>query len=516
MATATTGRTPRVTGIRPTSRFVVWDASLPPWQQPPFPNAGCPFGDDFPGWRIVIDALYQDLPTRTYGMFDYGDDTYGDTVPAVLRWADITRPSYQVNIVAGTLDGAQTVGVTEIAIELLDDEGVWVDFATPARYFQPFVGNPIRVGFLDPGLKYHPLAVGSIETIHDDHDTLPRYVTIQAFGHMSHLVNTVPFWQRPQELTSQRIPALVAAGAWRFNELDLSYPGDVMLKADEQPADRLVRNELDRTAASAGWSFDTDPWGSLRLRTWPLEPTGDPIVATDCLDDGPPGAAVAGLISFVADLSQILNVVILTNTAQPDPDTVNVTDDQSIGKYGRQSQTLGFPMFGLAFLNAADLQPFAAAVLARMANIVTHVEDVTADTDYDTRMARRARRPGHRATDPHRPHRHPSVRARRRRRRLRPPDHPGADRNRDPHRDDHTDLLRSNTHGLATARSAGQPDQCHATAGHPSRRPRADEPGDQRRRRPGPVGRGHRRRVPRPRQDRGWRRIPLRSRGRRR
>ena len=54
--------------------FDVWDASLPPWQQPPFPNAGCPFGDDFPGWRIVIDALYQDTPTRTYGMDLCGDD----------------------------------------------------------------------------------------------------------------------------------------------------------------------------------------------------------------------------------------------------------------------------------------------------------------------------------------------------------------------------------------------------------------------------------------------------------
>ena len=361
----------------------MWDASLPPWQQPPFPNAGCPFGDRFPGWRIVIDALYQDLPTRTYGMFNYGDDVYGDSGSPAPRWADITRPSYDVNIRVGTIDGAQTVDVTEISVELLDDEGVWIDFATPARYFQPFVGNPIRVGFLDPGLGYHPLVVGSIETIHDDHDTLPRYVTIQAFGHLSHMVNTVAFWQRPAELTSQRIPALVAAGGWRFNELDLAYPGDVMLKADEQPADRVVRNELDRTAASAGWMFDTDPWGSLRVRTWPLEPTGEPIVATDCLDDGPPGALLTPLISFVADLSQILNAVIMTNTAVPDPQTVNVTDQVSISKYGRQSQTLGFPMFGLAFNAPADRQPGAPRVLARRSTGVTHREDVPAHTDFD-------------------------------------------------------------------------------------------------------------------------------------
>ena len=365
-------------------RFVVWDASLPPWQQPPFPNAGCPFGDDFPGWRIVIDALYQDTPTRTYGMFDYGDDTYGDTETPLLRWADITRPGYQVNVTVGTVDGAQSVAVEEIAVQLVDDEGLWVDFGVPARYFQPFVGDPIRVGFLDPGLSYHPMAVGTIETIRDDHDTLPRYVTVQAFGHMSHMVNTVPFWQRPEELTSQRIAALVAAGDWRFNALDLSYPGDVTLRADEQPADRVVRNELDRTAASAGWSFDCDKWGSLRLRTWPLEPTGEPIVATDCIADGPPGALLSPLMGFVSDLSQILNVVILTNTAQPDPGTVNIKDDQSIGRYGRQSQTLGFPMFGLAYRDTADVAAFANRVLARLANIVDHAEAVTGDTLFDT------------------------------------------------------------------------------------------------------------------------------------
>ena len=143
--------------------FHVWDAALPPWMQPPFPNAGCPFDDELhPGWRIVVDALFNDQPARTYGMLNYGDETYGATGTPTPRWSDITRPGYQVNIVAGTVDGAQTVAVTEIAVQLHDDEGVWFDFAAPARYFQPFVGNPIRVGFLDPGLGYHPLGVGGI------------------------------------------------------------------------------------------------------------------------------------------------------------------------------------------------------------------------------------------------------------------------------------------------------------------------------------------------------------------
>ena len=104
---------------------------------------------------------------------------------------------------------------------------------------------------------------------------------------------------------------------------------------------------------------------------------------TDCLDDGRPGALLSPLISFVADLSQILNAVIMTNTALPDPQTVNVSDPVSIAKYYRQSQTLGFPMFSLAFNDPADLASVAQRVLARMSNVVTHVEDVTADTKVD-------------------------------------------------------------------------------------------------------------------------------------
>ena len=46
-------------------------------------------------------------------------------------------------------------------------------------------------------------------------------------------------------------------------------------------------NELDRTAASAGVDVRHRPVGQPAGARWPLEPTGEPIVATDCLDDGP-------------------------------------------------------------------------------------------------------------------------------------------------------------------------------------------------------------------------------------
>src|SRR6478735_8372929 len=122
--------------------FYVYDASLPPTVQPPFPYAGCPFGEQFPGWRIVIDALYNDIPSRTYGELNYGDALYGDTVAvATARWTDITRAGFQVNVTVGTSDGAPAVDVTGIDIQMWDDTGEWIDIAEPAYYTLPFVGD---------------------------------------------------------------------------------------------------------------------------------------------------------------------------------------------------------------------------------------------------------------------------------------------------------------------------------------------------------------------------------------
>jgi hypothetical protein len=367
-------------------RFQAWNASLPPEQQPPFPIAGCAFGDNFPGWRIVIDAMFYDVPSRTYGQLNYGDNVYGDTGEITTRrWVDITRPAFQVNVTVGTEDGGPAVSVSELNIEMHDDTGRWFDIAEPAYYNLPFVGDPVRVGFLDPALAYHPIAVATIETIRDEHDTLPRYVSLQAFGNDMDLVNDHLYWQRPAEKASARFAALMVAGGWRFSPLDMTYPrSDIDLHADLKPIDIVTRTEIDRTAMSAGWFFDTDRWGAPRLREWPHQPTGTPLQIVDCVeDDTPPDALIAHRISLGADQSQILNVTVVSN--QNDPQSVvRAEDEVSISRFGRKSKAMGFPMSGLAFAHDYD----AAALVVRYANrwayIVRHVTDIGVDTDVDT------------------------------------------------------------------------------------------------------------------------------------
>lgn len=362
--------------------FHVWDASLPPEYQPPFPYSGCPFGE-FEGWRIVIDALYQDRPTRTYGMLNFGDEVYGEPGAPSERWADITRPGFQVNVTVGTADGAPAVDVTQIDIEMHDDAGMWFDIAEPAYYFQPFVGDPIRVGFLDPVLAYHPVAVGTIETILDEHDTLPRYVSVQAFGNDMDLSNDQVYWQRPAEKTSTRFTALMAAGGWRFGTGDLTYPGEIDLHADLQPIDITTRTEIDRTAMSAGWFFDTDRWGGPRLREWPHLPTGPALEVVDCPDDTtPPDALQSHLIAYGADQSHILNVAVVSNQDNPQL-IVRAEDDVSIGRFGRRTKGMGFPMAGLAFAHDYDAAALVVRYTNRWANIVRQVSAVDADTNLD-------------------------------------------------------------------------------------------------------------------------------------
>jgi hypothetical protein len=365
--------------------FTVWDSTVPPRLQPPFPYAGCPFDDErYPGWRIVVDSLFNDTPTRTYGQLNYGDYVYGDTEDIVTpRWADITRPAFAVNVTVGTGDGAPSVAVTGLDIEMYDDTGAWFDISEPAYYFQPFVGDPIRVGFLDPLLEYHPIAVGVIETIRDEHDTLPRYVSVEAFGNDMDLANDHLYWQRPAELASTRFAALMAAGGWRFGLGELVYPGDAELHADLKPIDIVTRTEIDRTAMSAGWFFDTTAWGEPRLRDWPHTPTGTPLEVVDCRHDTtPPEARQSHLITFGADMSQLLNVVAISN--QDDPQLVITAEEEfSIARFGRRSKAMGFPMSGLAFAHAADAEALAVRYSNRWAYIVRQVSIVEADTDLD-------------------------------------------------------------------------------------------------------------------------------------
>jgi hypothetical protein len=362
--------------------FVAYDHTLPAEKQPPWPNAGCPFGDQYPGWRIVVDALYNDLEgSRTYGTLTYGAEVYGDTGGAVLRWQDITQPMFEIGIAVGTIDGAPIVPITEIAITLWDDTGEWFDFEVPRIWYQPDLGTPLRIGMFDPSYRYHPLVIGELETIRDDHDTLPRYVELLAVSRSTELVTTVTAWQRPAEPTATRFMALLAAAGWRWENYSLVFPmPDVALHADFEAQAIVVRDELDRTAISAGWYVDEDRWGGIRTRRWPHEPAGPPVVVTDCVEDS--DDLLSGSIVFVRDQAQLLNVATLTNN-EPTPQSVTAEDPFSIARFGPRTEAFGFPQIGLAFASAADARTTVQRAVTRFGYITRHVEEIIADTDVD-------------------------------------------------------------------------------------------------------------------------------------
>jgi hypothetical protein len=288
-----------------------------------------------------------------------------------------------VNVTVGTADGAPAVDVTSIDLEMYDNAGAWFDISEPAYYFLPFVGDPIRIGFLDPLLEYHPIAVGVIETIRDEHDTLPRYVSVQAFGNDMDLSNDHLYWQRPAELASTRFRALMAAGGWRFGDGSLVFPGDADLHADLKPLDITTRTEINRTAMSAGWFFDTTAWGEPRLREWPHVPTGPPLEVVDCRHGSTPlEARQSHNITFGADMAQILNVASISNQDNPQV-VVTAEEEFSIGRFGRRSKAMGFPKSGLAFADSAAAAALAVRYVNRWAYIVRHVSACEADTKLD-------------------------------------------------------------------------------------------------------------------------------------
>ena len=362
--------------------FVPYDHTLPAEKQPPWPNAGCPFGDNFPGWRIVVDALYNDLVgSRTYGTLTYGDEVYGDAAGAQLRWADVTRPAYQVVISVGTSDGAPAVSHAEIQLALIDDTGEWFDFEIPSIWYQADLGTPLRVGFFDPQYRYHPIVIGEIVSIRDEHDTLPRYIEVGGVSRSTELVTSVPGWQRPAERTATRFMALLAAAGWRWENYSLVFPGDPMLHADVEPRTIVVRDELDRTVQSAGWFVDEDRWGGVRVRQWPHEWVGTPIVVTDCKEGS--DDLLSGSMLFVRDQSQLLNVAVLGN-ADVTQTVVTAEEEFSIAQFGRRSEGMGFPLTDLAFASASDAQATVIRTVNRFAFITRHVDEVVADTDIDT------------------------------------------------------------------------------------------------------------------------------------
>ena len=370
-------------------RFTAWNPATS-GPTPAYPNVGCPFtrddligGDWAPGWRIVIEAFFNDLRgSRVYGFGNYGDEVYGDVDNVgESAWVDMTQPSYRVTCGDGTRDGAQSVPVSEVLIELIDTTGQWFDFAEPWYWYQPGPGTPLRVGFLDPQYAYHPVIVAELERIEDIHDgNHPRTIRVRGFGQIMDLAVNVIGVQRPAELASTRFNALVAMSGWTHGSGDLVFPGDAPLHADKSSHDIVVRVEIDRTVQSCGWFLDQDRRGGLRIRTWPHEPTGPVIHVVDC-DDAE--GLVSPSIVFVNDQSQILNYAIVTNDDAPTLTEVRGEDTDSIGVYGRRGRTLGYPKTGLAFADIGFTAGWVARIVNRYGAITRHAEDIVADTALD-------------------------------------------------------------------------------------------------------------------------------------
>jgi hypothetical protein len=366
-------------------RFVAWYPALPPENQPPLPYSGCKFGDT--GWWIIIDCWFNAAQlSRRFGEGTFGSGVFGGGDPTPTQWVDITAGYTDVTINRGNQDGAPAVDVPEIKVTWYDPQFLRLDVTPPAAWHLPFVGRPVRVSFYDPGWVWHPRIVGEIERITDPSvwttSGEPRFVTLEAFGPAMDLTRTLPAWSRPAENASARFAALLAAAGWRYGSSTVVYPPDVALHADPTPRDVAARAEIDRTAISAGWTFDTDRRGLPRLRSWPLPLLTAAATVTDC-DDGPGGAVVATLITFTADESQMINVATVSNQVAPTPDVAQSVDATSVQLYGGNDNALGFPQLGLAYANHAAGQAITDRVLARYSRIVTHVEPIDADTLVD-------------------------------------------------------------------------------------------------------------------------------------
>lgn len=372
--------------------FVKWDSTLPPPDLWPQPYSGCPFtrtdlpdGNWAPGWRIVIDCYGPPrVGSRTYGQLNYGDEVYGDDAGVGGNvWQDITRPMFRVTTGDGNSDGSATVVVSELLVELADEDGDWFDIAPPATWFLPQSGHAIRVGFLDPAFRYHGLFSGVIERIEDPHDgDHPRTVSVRAFGRVIDLAVDVAQVQLPAALASERYKTLTTMAGWYWDSGALVFPatGDSMLLADDQPRDLVVRDEIDRTVQSVGWFFDTDPTARMRVREWPHIPEGDPLVVTDC---DPAVGLVAHVINFADDQSLLLNHAVSSNTAGAE---VTIDDEISISiTKGKRGRAQGFPWSGLAWSVESAIATVLRRVTNRFARLTRQVEAFQFDTSVDQR-----------------------------------------------------------------------------------------------------------------------------------
>ena len=343
----------------------------------------CPFGPSFPGWSFRVEAFYAD--GRTYGAMNYGDEVYGDEDGRAggPAWRDVTQPAFQASVTIGALTPTPPVPVNELVLDVRDDAGLWFDFTEPDRWTKPWINTPIRVSLVDPTSRAWILFAGRIETIADQHTKPPRIVTVTAYGYTSSLVTSRAGWQRPAEAADVRVAALFATTP--SVPFAGTYPPGVPagLLADAAPSVITVRDELDRTAASAGWLMVETPDGVVQVLAWPVAAAAiTPLKVTDCIEADNADALLSGDVLYVADTASILNRAEQTNTAGA---IARTTDDTSIAVFGERSQAFGFPTTGLAFASSATAQAVTDRAVARWKTITAHVDAINVDTAADGR-----------------------------------------------------------------------------------------------------------------------------------
>lgn len=357
--------------------WLAFPASSPPWDRPASPFTGCPFGERAPGWRVVIESLQlpPDSEARTYGDLGYGDLGYGDDVPTSatqLQWVDITPTGYAALIARGNPDGSPVVPVAECRIDFRDTDASVFAMTQPESWFAPRIGTRIRLGLLSPSLAYSALFVGRIEEIIDVHDVAPRIVSVTAFGSAMDLASDALRWQRPAENAPVRASALITASGYDWAP-PTNLPPVVPLIADTEKRDVVIRDELDRTAVSAGSMFDVAPNGAIRFTTWPAPGTVDVIEVADCA----PG--LIGTAVIVGDMSELVNVALVANS---DDVTAESTDPASIKAFGRRTNAVGMPLPDLA-TTAGFLPGIATVVRDTFSRTVNRVESIEADIRQD-------------------------------------------------------------------------------------------------------------------------------------
>jgi hypothetical protein len=179
-------------------------------------------------------------------------------------------------------------------------------------------------------------------------------------------------------MLSARVRALLAAARYPLTDIAV-YPRDFALTADVQEKTINVRAEMDRSAASAGFQFDVSPRSELRLREWPLAPTGTQIQVVDCPTAG---AVLSPSIGFTVDDDELLNVVIVSNNTVP-PTVAKAEDAYSLGAYGPFSEAMGFPRTDLAFADQLAAVDWCHRVADRYALAISRANDIDADAAVD-------------------------------------------------------------------------------------------------------------------------------------